>query len=333
MCNGTLSDVISGAWFRASAVVLAAAELVHAQAPIPIAPITIDYAAPDPCPDAISLRAGVIARLGHDPFVDVGDQIVRHARVRIDRVREGFVGVIELQEPERAPSQRTIRPAARCDDAAAALELALAVVIDPRLAPPTPSYEPPRPVVPPIARYEPPGWRAPPPAEPRRKSELALALGSITGAHPESAFSVALRAGFQFAPHARIGMVGRLAIDQGDLDSIRTHRTSIHEVAAEGCAQRWYAMACAVAGFGTKSVKIERHDPMFLVETVADYSEPYALLGAAFALDVPLGNVFLRPGFELAAGLPAVPIESEGVERAEVSTLRFGFDLALGYRW
>ena len=31
-------------------------------------PFALDYAAPPACPDEITLRAGVIARLGHDPF-------------------------------------------------------------------------------------------------------------------------------------------------------------------------------------------------------------------------------------------------------------------------
>lgn len=319
------------AWRRIVWFVAVLASPVHAQpsAATEIAPLAVDYAAPPECPDEISLRAGVIARLGHDPFADAA---TRRASVRIEGGAAGYVGVIVLHEAARAESRRAIAPTRRCADAVAALELALAVIVDPTSGGSQP--EPPPRFDPQPRTFELPGWREQPPAQPRaRPHEIAFAVGSIAGDHPESATSIAIRAGYQTSARWRVGVIARVAIAQGELDATRRHRTSITELAAEGCARRWFASACALVGIGTKAVNITRTGPMFAFDTVADYRDPYALVGASLALEVPLGSAFLRPAIELSMALPRVAIASEGVERAELWPVRVGFDLALGYRW
>jgi hypothetical protein len=306
--------------------------------PAPLGPIAIEYVAPAVCPDEISLRAGVIARLGQDPFR--GDA-PRRALIDVAQTAAGFVAAIELHEPGQPASRRAVGPAQRCEDAVDALELALAVIIDPTRG----AEPPPKPVVtspppPPRlpsgpGRYEPPGWReaARPPAPPRY--ELGVSVGSLAGAMPESSVTLGIRAGYAIDERWRAGVYARYGRGHGDLDPahVRTYEIGIAELHAEGCLKQMLLIACAFAGVGSKSVTIERDDGMFVVTTVADYSDPYFVVGASVALDLPLGGGFLRPSLDALIPLPAVAIESEGASRYDVPFGELGFDLALGYRW
>jgi hypothetical protein len=297
------------------------------------APISIEYVAPAECPDEISLKAGVIARLGHDPFD--GDA-ARRAMIDVRPTGAGYVAAIEVREPGRAVARRAVGPARRCEDAVEALELALAVIVDPTIgdSPPTPSPvpspPPPSPPPPQPQRYDMPDWRPPPPVvEGPRRHEIAIVIGAIAGAGPDNAGYFGVRAGFAIGARWRIGVVGRIADASGDLDAERSMNGRVSELAAEGCVRYRYVIACGIAGVGSKSVRIYRTGG----ETVADYSDPFGLIGVDAALEIPLGNAFLRPLVEGAIPLPNVAIESEGVRRVDLPFARLAFDLALGYRW
>lgn len=302
-----------------------------------VVPISLEYVAPPACPDEISVRAGVIARLGSDPFQ--GDA-PRAAMIDVQPTGAGFVAAIELREPGRPVTRRAVGPALRCEDAIEALELALAVIIDPTYSPaappaPLPPMMPPAPVV-----YEPPGWRAPAPVPPSiRRHELALAIGIEAGTHPESEGTFGLRAGYMIDEHWRIGMVGRLANGNGTLTrdsagNYRRYETRTSELEVEGCRRYRFVIACALLGVGSKSVHIDRYDyDLGVSQEVADYHDPFAIAGANVSLELPLGHAFLRPLVEGSFPLPNVPIESEGLRHIELPVALLAFDLSLGYRW
>ena len=289
-------------------------------------PFALDYAAPPACPDEITLRAGVIARVGHDPF---DANAPSHIIVRIEETPRGFIGSVATG----GGAPRSIRGTS-CSDAVEALELELAMIVDPaRAAPPPP---PPPPVVAPPPYVAPPlavgtGWPPPPPPPERPKRELALAFGSVSGSHPSSAFSWGVRAGYVM-PAWRLGIVARIGTQSGGIDAMRSQRTQTVELVAEGCVRRWLAMACVLAGVGSKSVTVTS-ESMFVVTTEADYRDPYALVGANAGIDLPLGRAFLRPTVEAAFPLPQVQIESKGAQVADLSAVQLGFDLAIGLRW
>lgn len=327
------------------ACVLLASVRVAAADPQPIA---IEYTAPIGCPDEISVRAGVIARLGKDPF---RTDAPRRALIDVTRTGAGFVAAIELHEPGQPVSRKAVGPAVKCDDAIDALELALAVIVDPAItgapaptppvtipfrtdAPPPPAPQP----YPQASRpaYEPPGWgraRAPvaPPSPPRY--ELAIAFGTLSGAAPQGMATFGLRAGYVISEELHAGMYARFGRDDGDLDASRTYNASIAELHAEICTKKWLALGCAVIGVGSKSVTIDRDDGMFVITKVADYSTPYFLAGASLSFDLPLGRGILRPTVNALVPMPPVQLESEGLRRAELPIVDVGFDLALGYRW
>lgn len=304
--------------------------------------IAIEYVAPANCPDEISVRAGVIARLGRDPFFGDSD---RKAFIDVKQTAAGYVAAIELREG-RGASRRAIGPTSKCEDAVGALELALAVIVDPSYgsqpAPQPPPQPPPqtylRPAPYPVARptYEPPGWRGlpPPNAEPPAppKHEIAVAIGGLTSQHPTLATAVMLRAAY-LLPAWRIGMLARLSSASNQEDSLSVRANQV-EILAEGCRLQGFFLLCAAVGVGNKDVEINDYD-FDPVSPARDASYSQAFFETAFsaALHIPLGRAFLRPSVELALPLPAVKIESLGVERYRVGFGQVGFDLALGYRW
>lgn len=314
-------------------LVLLVASAVAQADPRPVEPIALQYLAPAGCPDEISLKAGVIARLGQDPFK--GDA-KRFVNIDVQPTAAGYVAAIELREPGREVARRAVGPAVKCGDAIDALELALAVIIDPTAgSPPPPPPSPPQPTGPIL--YEPPGWRAPPgpqaPPAPR-VYELAIAIGLVSGEHPESEGYFGVRAGYRIGERWRIGLVGRVASGSGSLsDPALFYQTRTSEVVVEGCARKQFLMACGLVGVGSKSVAIDRYTSGVGDSRVADYSDPYGLAGANLSLEVPLGNAFLRPMIEGGFPLPNVAIKSEGMDRADLPIAELSFDLALGYRW
>jgi len=319
---------------------------VRTAAPIRIAQaparsIAIEYIAPANCPDEISVRAGVVARLGRDPFFGDSD---RKAFIDVKQTAAGYVAAIELRESGRGASRRAIGPTSKCEDAVNALELALAVIIDPAYGAPSTAPDPlPQPYVRPAPypetkrTYEPPGWRglpppiaAAPPAPP--KHEIAIAVGGLTSQHPEVATAFMLRAAY-LLPAWRIGVLARMSSGTGVEDEL-TLRANQVELLAEGCRRQGFFLLCAAIGVGSKDVEIGDYnwDGVGMPRD-AEYSEPFFETAFSAALEIPLGRAFLRPTVELALPLPAVKIESQGVERYRVGFGQVGFDLALGYRW
>jgi hypothetical protein len=321
------------------AIAIASARDAAAQ---PSSTIAIEYVAPGNCPDEISVRAGVIARLGRDPFH--GDS-ERKAFIDVKQTAAGYVAAIELREG-RNTSRRAIGPTTKCEDAVSALELALAVIIDPSHgAPPTVTPPPPnpqpfvRPAPYPEARrtYEPPGWRGLPPITPAAppeppKHEIAFAIGGVTSQHPATALAFGLRAAY-LLPAWRIGVLARLS-SATNVDDGLSLRANQVEILAEGCRRQGFFHFCAAIGGGSKDVAIGDYDfdPMG-VERDAEYSEAFFETAFSASLHIPLGRAFFRPTAELAVPLPAVKIESQGVERYRVGFGQVGFELALGYRW
>ena len=67
--------------------------------------IQLAYAAPGECPDALAVRAGVIAQLGYDP---VTADAPRTIAIAITRVAAGYQAVVTLATPGQPPSTETI---------------------------------------------------------------------------------------------------------------------------------------------------------------------------------------------------------------------------------
>ncbi|MBK7076227.1 MAG: hypothetical protein IPH44_28440 [Myxococcales bacterium] len=327
-------------WLGAS-VLLCAATASRAQprdAPPSSQPtIQLAYAAPGECPDALAVRAGVIAQLGYDP---VTADAPRTIAIAITRVAAGYQAVVTLATPGQPPSTRTLPPSARCEGVMPPLELAVAVAVE---AGPPPQPPPPQPVAPPTtpapavpapAPLAPrPWWTpvAPAPSGPPR-SELVLHGGTHLGALREVSGGGGVSVGYRvrrWRLEARVwtartrGQVANATIDN-----------SLVEVSFDGCRVLGLVDACVGAGVGSKQIMIVQSNGDFTTTDLRDDSTAYALVTARVAVTLPLSDVWLvRPGLRLGLPLPAVDITSPGRVWAEATPIDLAVDLGVGWRW
>ncbi len=93
----------------------------------------------DGCPDAASLKQGIAARLGYNPFVDEAELKVSAV---VSRAGTQLRGILRLERdradagpgssPAQAVGQRELTgPASDCRELASAMELAISIAIDP----------------------------------------------------------------------------------------------------------------------------------------------------------------------------------------------------------
>lgn len=117
------------------------------------------------CPDEQSIRSGIAARLGYEPFDEAAGTSVR---ATVERAAGGLEADVQLIDEHGAPkAQRRIVSRRRdCVELSAAMELAITIAIDPLRATrpqPAPSIPPPPP--PPPSPAPPGDANARPPAE------------------------------------------------------------------------------------------------------------------------------------------------------------------------
>ena len=118
--------------------VLTACSLLLAARPAPAAPpvppsVRLSYVlgrGAEQCPPEAALRRGVAARLGRDPFRAEGAQLVS---IRVEATRAGLAATVEVRDAAgKAVGTRTVASSRRdCAELAAAVELAVAIAIDP----------------------------------------------------------------------------------------------------------------------------------------------------------------------------------------------------------
>jgi hypothetical protein len=305
--------------------------------------VRIEYDAPPECPDAIRVRAGVIGRLGYDPFASpVDPDVPRLFSVRIERGATGYVATIDVVDGRTVTGTRTLRPQTSCGDAGDALELALAVAIDPAAfgaGDPTPPPAPaPGPTPPPAGRpvqlYPPPvGPPAPPPPRELR-SDINIMLGGFAGAFESVVFAFGFDVGYEPRKGLRIGAGFRWGRDTS-FDYPDEHGYSTTEIHGEACWKLGYVQACAIGGFGAKSVTIEGDDGMMGQVTLADYRKLYGLAGGRGRLVIPLGERTVAVGTaDVVVVLPPVDIATDaGAVRYAAPPVEGAFALGLGYRW
>ena len=82
------------------------------------------------CPDGEALRAGVVSRLGYDPFTQ---PVARVVLASFEANARGYSATVIMKDPEGRPlgAQALSYQLANCGELAAAIELAIAVALDP----------------------------------------------------------------------------------------------------------------------------------------------------------------------------------------------------------
>src|SRR5438270_10727358 len=100
-------------------------------APARLARLTYDRGATtSSCPDVEVIRAGVVARLGYEPFDDRADLVVSATVSRSGRTLEALIR-IEGANGKPAAERRLVSRQNDCLELASAMELAISIAIDP----------------------------------------------------------------------------------------------------------------------------------------------------------------------------------------------------------
>jgi hypothetical protein len=267
------------------------------------------------CPDEDEVRRAVVARLGYDPFVDAGEE--RTVRAELAPVGRALRARIDLIEGDEVLGSNQLTLKLRgCDELASAMELAIAIAVDPIRAAGAP--EPPPAATPttsgPPARGAP--ATAPPPTAPRpepppKQPRVFGHLGVLAaiGSAPSATWALDLGVGVQWRRWS-------LALElRGDIPASQnvaggTLSTSLVLAELLPCVHVDMFVGCALVAAGT------------FIAWSSDFAvdrrivRPFAGAGARAALEVPLPR---RLAIRLHADLlGAITSEVLLVDRFEV---------------
>jgi len=292
-----------------------------ADPPTTVRLVYIRAAGAERCPDEAAVRAGVAARLGRDPFRADADKIV-HAILA--GTAGGMAGKIEVRDLAGASlGAREISVGETdCAELVAAVELAIAIAVDPlaigRPGPlaspsvPSPSLSPsPSPSL--VIRTSgstlvvrvsrPPASSAGPPLRVRAGAGTQLAFGSAPSAAVGVALGVELRRGARsFAVEGRADLPAERPVERGTISG------SVVAASAVPCVHPGAFAACGLVSVG--AFRGAGHG----LEDSRQVTTPYVALGGRVARDVPLGSLVGTFHLDLALPLSRTRLTVDGNE-------------------
>lgn len=248
----------------------------HAENP---APVRLDYrrdASASSCPDEASTGAAVAARLGRLPF---SQNAARTIFVRLTAAGDGFSVDITIENQTGAiEGRRTLRSEhSDCSELAAAMQLALAIAIDPMHASAytrAPVPAPPEPKAQIAVQTAPAG----PPIAPKKLRQHFLGVGAGLGAG--SGAMPSLAATFQYqrrTPRSMWSLEARGELPTEHSTPPGQIRTTHLSAALLACLPRRRWDVCAMGRLGVFRASGSGYEESLMVQT------PYAALGPRLA--------------------------------------------------
>ncbi len=309
--------------------------------------VTLTTTLPPECPDEISLRAGVISRLGYDPFVTTSATSVA---VVVDKSAAGYRGTSTVRTATQPSAVRTIPQVARCEDLVAALSVSLALVIDPVAANRTAAADaaPAAPVgsaAPPVLMPEPPSLgrdRPPhlvePQAAPTSASEISAFVGARIVGLPNTSVNFGVAAARHW--HAwRFAFEATFVVNDAKFEKDTDSSSILVEFIARGCRQWGPFETCGLVGGGQQSntvtvSSIDPNNPYITLEDVTEASVFQGVVGIGVGLNVPLGDsVFVRPTVDLLVPLLPLDIRTRSETLYSPPFVSIAAVFAVGTRW
>jgi hypothetical protein len=307
--------VLGGAWMRVPASKLLVFVLAvggsAAAAPRPTALSWIRETGAESCPDPEQVRRAVASRLGSEPFDDQADtRITAH----LSPGERGLVGTLEVTGRDGTPLGRRelSSPTGDCAELSAAMELAIAIAIDPQYL--------------------------------RRRPETAAPAVAIAapGPHFVGAVGALLAAGLSpsvIAPGAAVhlslewprfslGIDGRADFAPSVEFAGGRVSTSVLLGSASPCVRLWRVDACAVISVGALQVTSDLGGPQ------RRQSGPLVLAGGRAQLPIELTeSLSLRPFFDVQAVLTRTSFLSGSTAVWVTPPVVGALGLALGVRF
>ena len=211
--------------------------------------VDFNWVGPPECPDEQQARQEIAARLGYEPFDAESDVLVR---ARITKETPALKGTIELSKRDGTPQGRRELSSATgdCAELSAAMELAIAIAIDPQSLrrTSTPVVVVPEKVVPALPTPSPP---APPPLGPR--FVVGAGVLGAAGTAPAIAPGAVLRVGAEWERFS-LALEGRADLSTTLRDARGSVSASVLLAAVVPCLRVWHIDGCAVISAGALQV-------------------------------------------------------------------------------
>lgn len=286
------------------------------------------------CPSAEMMRSAVAARLGFMPFTDIADRTLRVRLFSPAQATDGaphphahkvvlVAEVLLLEGDERVGERRLESETADCTELSRALELAMAVAVDPLslTRPPPPKPPPPPPECPPLPPV--PLCEEPPPKEVEEEptSEVvieqtksvpevvlfdfggtppgeypkifasvgAMGLLDTTGDQPTAGF--VLNVGLRVHPHVSIAYEGRAETPSETVGAGGVVKTQLTTGSLVPCFHQGWLTGCALLTAGATAGSYE---PFLPSGEFGFLLAPYVAVGGRAALEIPIWRFFLR---------------------------------------
>ena len=274
--------------------------LLLATAPAPRLALELQYDAADTtCPPKQRLQSAVAVRLGLDPFTDAAQERVR---VTVRRSHGGLTALVVRTAPSGELGRRELEsPTDDCTELFSALELAVAIAIDPRAG----LVRAPPPKPPPALTGPAP---APPLESPPQPLVFSLGVGPTGSAQtgPTPTIGLALLASVTRGA-LELGVGGRVELPSSlDVPGGRVTTQAIVG-SLTGCFVVASFRACLLSDLGALRVNSTSLTPP------ARQTVVYADVGARVALQVLLAEwLALRPFLDATASLARTTVVADG---------------------
>lgn len=302
-------------------VVLSAVPMVAHADPAPSVKLVYSRAnGTEHCPDEATVREGVAARLGYDPF---DASATSKVTARISRDGKTLRAKIEVEDAAGTVtgSRELSSTKNDCTELASAMTLTISMVIDPLgKGPPPPPPPAPTPMPTPAATHEPPP-PAPPPkpkdtlppptpkdTEPALRARLALGGHGTLGFAPRVDYGASASIGASYGS-ASLDLEGRR--DMPTTSSLGKGEATISLMMASlvPCMHRSVLVGCAVVSMGSLEATGAG------VDAPATRSALYLGLGLRAGIEVPLGATFaLSARAEVLAPLVHTTLRLDGAD-------------------
>jgi hypothetical protein len=258
------------------------------------------------CPDEESMRQGVAARLGREPFKPQAERLLT---IRLRATHPGFGVAIAVHDAEgTVVGKRELQTKKNdCGELASAMQLAIAIAIDPLHQMPAPAPQPTaiaEPSPPPVEQPQPRAPSAqihgpplPPPALPQPTTRDHVGVGLRVGASSEPSPTMGLTVHYRRRTGSLSwGLEGRYDSTNETEAKSGQIETSLWAASALLCLHRGALEACALASAGN----LQGRGVGF--NEARSFSNPYGAAGARLARAFPVqGNFAIIVGGEALA--------------------------------
>lgn len=249
------------------------------------------------CPDDETVRAGVAARLGYEPFDGRADTRISATIARVGRTMEATL-VVTDGAGQVVAERRLSSRGKDCVELTSAVELAISIAIDPvgggrprpkAEEPPPPAPAPPAPPPPPAAivlsdRSPPTITQAPGPVRPAGKPIVfETSVGAVVsmGSAPAPAFGGSIRLALRRGA-VSVGLEGRADLPVTAPLRVGDMRTSLLTGSVVPCLHSWIFSGCLLTTAG--ALRAAGHG---LVDERA-VTMSFLAIGGRLALELPI---------------------------------------------